>query len=39
MLAGPAGLRTEETNDLAVPPSVAATLPRQAQELLAKGEF
>jgi len=27
-------LRTEENNYLAVPPSVAATLPRQAQELL-----
>lgn len=27
-------LRTEENNVLAVPPAVAATLPRQAQELL-----
>jgi ectoine hydroxylase-related dioxygenase (phytanoyl-CoA dioxygenase family) len=27
-------LRTEENNYLAVPPAIAATLPRQAQELL-----
>jgi ectoine hydroxylase-related dioxygenase (phytanoyl-CoA dioxygenase family) len=30
-------LRTEENNYLAVPPAVAATLPRQAQELLGYG--
>jgi ectoine hydroxylase-related dioxygenase (phytanoyl-CoA dioxygenase family) len=27
-------LRTEENNHLSIPPAVAATLPRQAQELL-----